>query len=397
MKNAGQPGEICILHLITRLIRGGAQLNTLYTAAHTAIDGCEVRSVIATGLDADAAGDLFDDARGLGIEPVIVSHLVRRGSVWHDSLALLQLCQLIRRLRPTIVHTHTSKAGFLGRIAARLMQVPVVIHTPHGAIHHGYFPSAREAGIYVRLERLVARRCDVAICLTEGEKRDWEAVNVRHPRVEIIPSGVDIEKFAKPSRPLPEIRRDLGLAEGDCIVGYVGRLVELKGIDYMIRAMPAILAQVPHTRLLIVGDGEFRPQLESLARELGVDEQTCFAGARADVPDMLAVMDVAVLPTICTEAMGRVLVEAAAAGKPVVATHLGGVEDVVRHNETGLIVAPEDADALADATITILTDAELASRLGETARKQADNFSLDTMMRQLNRLYGSFLHPPAGC
>lgn len=396
MKNAGQPGEICILHLITRLIRGGAQLNTLYTAAHTAIDGCEVRSLVATGPDIDDAGDLFDDARALGIEPVIVSHLVRRGSVWHDPLALLQVCQLIRRLRPTIVHTHTSKAGFLGRIAARLMRVPVVIHTPHGAIHHGYFPSACEAGFYVRLERLVARRCDVAICLTEGEKHDWETVNVRHPRVEVIPSGVDIAKFEKPSRPLPEIRRDLGLAEDDRIIGYVGRLVELKGINYMIRAMPAILAQVPHARLLIVGDGEFRPQLESLARELGVDEHTCFAGSRADVPDMLAVMDVAVLPTICAEAMGRVLVEAAAAGKPVVATRLGGVEDVVRHDETGLIVAPEDADALATATITILTDAELATRLGETARKQAGKFSLDEMMRQLNRLYASFLHPPAG-
>ncbi|MDP7395647.1 MAG: glycosyltransferase family 4 protein [Lentisphaeria bacterium] len=397
MKNAGQPGEICILHLITRLIRGGAQLNTLYTAAHTAIGGCQARSVVATGPDVDDAGDLFDDARALGIEPVIVSHLVRRGSVWHDPLALLQLCRLIRRLRPTIVHTHTSKAGFLGRVAARLMRVPVVIHTPHGAIHHGYFPSARKTGIYVRLERLVARRCDVAICLTEGEKRDWETVNVRHRRVEVIPSGVDIAKFEKPSRPLPEIRRELGLAEDDRIIGYVGRLVELKGIGYMIRAMPAILAQVPQARLLIVGDGEFRPQLESLARELGVDERTCFVGTRTDVPDMLAAMDVAVLPTICAEAMGRVLVEAAAAGKPVVATRLGGVGDVVRHDETGLIVAPEDADALAVATITILTDAELATRLGETARKQAGKFSLDEMMRQLNRLYASFLPPPGGC
>jgi glycosyltransferase involved in cell wall biosynthesis len=158
-----------------------------------------------------------------------------------------------------------------------------------------------------------------------------------------------------------------------------------------VRAMPAIIASEPKAVLLILGDGEQRQALHNLATELGVQDCVVFAGARDDVPNLLAIMEVAVLPTICTEAMGRVLVEAAAAGKPVVATRLGGVEDVVVDNETGLIVAPEDAAALSAAIVRVLADPALAATMGAAARIRAERFSLDAMMQKLNALYTSFL------
>lgn len=390
--NAGQrPDRVCILHLITRLIRGGAQFNTLYTAAHTAIPDRDVRTVVAAGPSHDPGGDLLAEAAELGVELAAVPHFVRRISLWHDALALLETYRLIKRLRPTIVHTHTSKAGFVGRVAARFARVPCVIHTPHGAIHQGYFKSPWRVRMYVRLERFVTRWCDAVVCLTNGEKRDWHDVDVVHSRTEIIPSGVDLATFAQPTRPGAAIRDEMGLEDDARIIGYVGRLVELKGIDYLVQAMPAIIASEPKAVLLILGDGEQRQALHNLATELGVQDCVVFAGARDDVPNLLAIMEVAVLPTICTEAMGRVLVEAAAAGKPVVATRLGGVEDIVVDNETGLIVAPEDAAALSAAIGRVLADPAFAATMGAAARIRAERFSLDAMMQKLNALYTSFL------
>lgn len=373
------PRLLRVLHVITRLVVGGAQENTLLTVCGLRARGYEVE--LAAGPEAGPEGVLQ-------VPEGIVFHriptLVREIRPLADLRALWDLYWLMAR-GYDVVHTHTSKAGVLGRIAARLAGVPVVVHTPHGHVYHGYGGRVRSR-LFVWVERLLARWTDVLVALTESERREHLAEKVgRAEQWCVIPSGVEIERYRKPT---PLRRSDLGLPEASFVVGCVARLVPVKGIEDAVTATAQLVDLTPPVHLVLVGDGPQRGALQKLAGQLGVRERVHFLGLRRDVPDLLPVFDILVLPSR-NEGMGRVLVEAQAAGVPVVATRVGGVPDLVSEGQTGRLVPPGDPAALAAAIRSLAEDRAALTQMRDAARAHvAECLSAEAMVASLEAVYG---------
>ena len=380
---------IRVLHVITRMVRGGAQMNTLATVL--GLDNGIWRSELATGPSEGPEGSLEIAARVAGARLIHIPDLVRPIAPARDARALGQLVRLIRRERPHVVHTHTSKAGVLGRVAARLCRAPVVVHTPHGHVFHSYESRVRTA-LFIGAERLCGRLADRQIALTEGCRRDHLALRIAPAdRFVTIHSGVDFSPF-EAARPRREaVRRELGLPPGAMVLGTVGRLAPIKGQRYLLEAFAALRQSAPRLQLLLVGDGELRADLEQLAERLGCREQTRFLGLRRDVPELLAAMDLFALPSL-NEGMGRVLLEAMALELPIVATEVGGIPDLVEDGETGLLVPPGDSVALGEAIQRLLAAPELAKRLGRQGKARATpHYSQEAMVARIEALYRELL------
>jgi len=371
------------LHLITRLSLGGPSLNTIDSVV--TLDRAGWRTILAAG-SVGAEISVVDQARSRGCRTVLLPALTREVSPARDLLALWQVFRLIRRERVVLVHTHTSKAGFVGRLAAWLAGVPVILHTPHGHIFYGYYGPALTA-VFVALERLAARLTDRIVVLTERGIEEHLARGIgRREQFRVIPSGVDLDAVRRGAPSYEAARGRLGVdPESRLIVG-LGRLEPVKGFQLLIEALPLICSAVPATRLLLVGDGSLRDELGARARALGVGERVQMAGARLDAAAFLAAADLVVVPSL-NEGMGRVLVEAMALGRPVVATRVGGIPAVMVEGETGSLVPPGDPPALARAASELLKDPGLRQRMGEAGRRRAEQFSLAVMESRLLDLY----------
>jgi glycosyltransferase involved in cell wall biosynthesis len=371
------------LHLITRLSLGGPSLNTIDSVL--ALDRAGWRTILAVG-SVEEEISVLDQARSRGCRIVFLPALTREVSPAKDLRALWQVFRLIKRERVTLVHTHTSKAGFLGRLAAWLARVPVVVHTPHGHVFYGYY-GRRLTALFVGLERLAAWLTDRIVVLTERGIEEHLARGIgRREQFRVIPSGVDLELIRLSARSYEMARSQLGVdSETHLIVG-LGRLEPVKGFQLLVKALPAILSGVPSARLLLVGEGSLRPALVNDARALGVADRLTFVGAQPEGAHFLAAADLVVVPSL-NEGMGRVLVEAMALGRPVVATRVGGIPAVVVDGETGRLVAPDDPAALARAVNELLKDPGLRQRMGEAGRRRAEQFSLTVMESRLLDLY----------
>lgn len=376
--------QIRVLHVITRLIVGGAQENTLLTVAH--LDRKRYRITLASGLVTGPEGSLEDQ-----IPPDIaferIPELVRNPDPLKDVSALRRLYVLMRRGRYHIVHTHTTKAGLLGRIAARLARVPVVVHTPHGHAFHGYL-NAPGSHALRWVERWLARWTDRIICLTETERQDHLDVRAApREKFEVIHSGVDIERFRQARHSSGrEMRRSFGLPEDAPLVGCVARLVPVKGVQHLLEAVPLIRAAVPRATVVFVGDGPLRADLERRAASLGLDGAVSFLGLQRDVARIIALCDVVVLPSL-NEGMGRVAVEAFAAGRPVIGSRVSGLQDMVADGETGFLVPPADVESLARAIIRCLMDPLLAEAMGRRAGDEVERFGVRPMVAKIDDLY----------
>lgn len=372
-----------LVHVITRLTPGGSSANTIDSAAAAVRAG--YRTILATG-PSGAEVDLGAVAERTGCRVVTIPALVRAPAPLRDPTALFQIYRLLRAERPDIVHTHTSKAGVLGRVAAFLAGAPVVIHTSHGHVFHGYYGRATTTS-FVWLERFAARIADRLVFLTETEARDHRARRIGRPdRYVTIPSGVDVESLRRRAPTRPVARRELGWpAEAEVILG-VGRLVPVKGFDLLVQALPAIRRARPAAELVLIGEGPERPRLQHLAEELSVLDAVTMPGARNDVCPYLAAADVLVAPSR-NEGQGRALVEAMSLGLPVVGARVGGIPDVLDEGACGLLVPPEDPAAIARAVVSVLEDASLAARYRERGLPQAERFSLPVMETELLALY----------
>lgn len=371
------------LHLITRLSLGGPSLNTIDSVV--AMDRAGWRTILAAG-SVEAEISVVDQARSRGCETVLLPALTRAVSPARDLLALWQVFRLLKRERVALVHTHTSKAGFVGRLAARLARVPVVVHTPHGHVFYGYY-GPRLTALFVRLERLAARVTDRIIVLTELGIEQHLAQGIgRREQFSVIPSGVDLAAARRAAPPYETARGRLGVDPETRLIVGLGRLVPVKGFQLLVKALPLIRSQVPSARLLLVGDGPLREDLLAEARALGVGDGLDIAGAQLDPAPFLAAADLVVVPSL-NEGMSRVLVEAMALGRPVVATRVGGIPAVVVEGETGRLVPPDDPPALAHAVSELLKDPSLRQRMGEASRRRAERFSLAVMESRLLDLY----------
>jgi glycosyltransferase involved in cell wall biosynthesis len=372
-----------VLHVITRLVVGGAQENTLLTVAH--LDRHLFDLTLASGPTSGPEGSLEDEVPD-DVRFVRLPHLVRDPAPWRDLLALGALYRLMRGGRYDIVHTHTTKAGLLGRLAARAARVRAVVHTPHGHAFSGYLPHAASWAL-VRVERALARWTDRIICLTGAERDDYLALGVGRPeQLVVVHSGVPLERFARPGRDPGRCRDALGIPPAVPVVGCVARLVPVKGVDCLLEAFALVRAAAPQAHLVVVGGGPERDGLLAKARRLGLDGCVTFAGLRRDVADLLAAFDVVAVPSL-NEGMGKAAVEAMAAGLPVVASAVSGLREVVRDGETGILVPPADPGRLADAILQLLRDPVLRVRMGAAGRARAESYSVARMVDALAALY----------
>ncbi|RMF63069.1 MAG: glycosyltransferase family 1 protein [Calditrichaeota bacterium] len=382
---ANKRNRIRILHIITNLPVGGAQDNTLLTVERLDRTTYEVSLLCAPEGDWLARVQAIPD-----LELIFIKQLIRRIHPWQDLVAFVKILRIIRRGRYDIVHTHSSKPGFLGRIAAKLVRVPVIIHTLHGFSFHNFMnPVIRR--VFILIERFLSRLTDKIVTVSRLNLEKALALRLGRPDQFVnIYSGIDFSRFDR-SVDVEAKKQELGILNGEKIVGMVGRLSTQKSPTDLIRAIPRVLQRTRDVRFVLVGDGELRKKSERLCRELGVESRVMFLGFRDDIPELLHTFDVYVLPSLW-EGLGRSLTEAMYTGRPVVATRVEGVPELVEHQKTGLLVEPQDVDALADSIVTLLADEKEARRLGQQAKARIDEaFHADRMVRELQQLYETTL------
>ncbi len=352
-----------VLRIVTRLNVGGPARHVLRIDAPLRARGW--RSVLATGRPGPGEGDLLDEAREAGLDVRVIPGLQREVHPLRDARALLALRALVRELRPAVVHTHTAKAGVLGRLAApRGPSRPALVHTFHGHVLAGYFGSARSA-LWRRLERALALRTDALVAVAPQVRDELLAIHRvgRAGQYRVVPPGIDAERVRPDRLGGAALRRALGLAPGDVLAGFVGRLAAVKDVGALLAAFDAARARCPRLALLVVGDG---PQSAALADALAAPRVRHLAPRHA-LNDVYGALDLLVLPSR-SEGCPQVVVEALAAGVPVLASAVGGVPGLVRHGREGLLVAPGDGPALADALAALGGDAALRARLAQGAR-----------------------------
>jgi len=383
-----------ILHVITRLILGGAQENTLLT-----VDGLHHRHgddvTLITGPAEGPEGDLFRRAADRGLKVELMPELVRAVRPGVDLKAYRLLRRSIRRLDPEVVHTHSSKAGIVGRAAAWHERVPAVVHTIHG-LPFGPSESPAKNRAYVALERWAARRCHAIVGVCDAMADQALAAGVGRPeQYRTVYSGMDVDAFLNPPRPRAEARRALGLADDEVAFGTVARLFERKGHDDILAAAPRVLAANPRVRFVFIGDGILRDRLKADADRLGVGHAVIFTGLVPPdrIPDLLNALDAVVHPSL-REGLARVLPQALLVGRPVVSYDVDGAREVVLP-ETGILLEPRDVDGLAAAVIRLAADPALRAALGAEGRRRfAHQFRQETMVDQLRSLYAELLAAP---
>jgi glycosyltransferase involved in cell wall biosynthesis len=393
---------IRVLHIITRLILGGAQENTLYTAIGQSRNPIFDVTLLA-GIDTGPEGNLHEKARAAGVNLVLMPALVRPIRPLTDARAFLQLYRFIRKGRYSIVHTHSSKAGILGRIAARMAGVPIVVHTLHSLVFHEY-QAAWKNRVYIQLKRLCAPLTDVLISVNEKTARGaFEAGIGRADQYVTIYSGMELEPFLGIGgrMSVAEAKRRLGIPAGAPVVGKVARLFPLKGHDQFLSAAAEIAKEEPRAWFLLVGDGILRANLEAEARRIGIWDRTVFAGLvpPESVPAHIQAMDV-VVHTSLREGLARVLPQAGAVGKPVVTFDLDGAPEIIRNGQSGYLVAPGDTAAVASRVLELLREPERRRAFGEAGRAYAAaDFDVDQMVERINAVYSRVLERrrrPAG-
>jgi len=304
-----------------------------------------------------------------------------------DLLAFWELFRLCRRERFDVVHTHTSKGGFLGRIAARLAGVPLVIHTAHGFYFNQMNCGPKAAVFYRFLEKFASHFCDLIISVNEEDRLSAIEKGVVSPsKIHTVINGINTKRFENVVPP-DSLRRELDPSGQAILMGTTGRLMPQKGYQYLIQAMPSVLREFPGARVIFVGDGPLESELKGLAGQLGVSDQCRFLSFRTDIPELLASFDIFVLPSLW-EGLSISLLEALAAGKPIVATNIKGNREVIDHGVNGLLVNPGDPAAVAEGIIHLIRDKEKARGVGERAREKARKcFSEEAMVQRTLDLY----------
>lgn len=380
-----------VAHVITRLIVGGAQENTLFNVddqQHLFAD--EV--CLLTGPDAGPEGSLEARGRARGLDIRVIPELRRSLKPWSDWKAVGAIRRALQRFQPELVHTHSSKAGILGRLAAWQLAIPAV-HTIHGAsFHFGQNPFLHWA--YRRSEARAAHWCRHFISVCNAMTDQYVAAGIApRDKFTTIYSGMDVDAFLSPVRTKNEVRSSLDLQPDHIVIGKVARLFHLKGHEYLIDAVPEVVAANPRVRFLLVGDGILRKQLEARISELGIAEYFRFAGLVPpdQVTDFVHAMDI-VVHTSNWEGLARVLPQGLIAGKPVISFNIDGAPEVCIPETTGLLVEHRNIPQLSSAMLRLAADADLRQKLGETGRRMFTNqFRHEYMTARIREVYARVL------
>ncbi len=380
-----------VTHIITRLVIGGAQENTLATIRGLrAKTGVEVKLI--SGPTIGPEGSLENEARKIfGNQPsdfTVVPELVRPVHPLKDFVALRKLEKILRVQQPDIVHTHSGKAGILGRLAAKRAGVPVIIHHIHGP-SFGNFQGALANLVFTAAEKHAAKVTDHFFCSASAMTKLYLAAGIGKPEMFTrIFSGFNLEPFLNATNDLA-LRKKLDLDENDFVIGKIARLFKLKGHADLIKAFAKILPQVPHARLLFVGDGILRGEIEKQARELNIRDKIIFTGlvSPSEVARYVGLMD-CLAHLSYREALSRALPQALAAGKPVIAYDFDGADEICLENETGFLIRTGDIETAAQKLLQLARDAELRKKLGQRGQQFVkENFSVEKMVADQYSVY----------
>jgi glycosyltransferase involved in cell wall biosynthesis len=376
-----------IAHVITSSHPfGGAQRNTLLTIKGLARDGYKVELICGTG------GRLIPEAESLGISVHELADLVRPLTPSQDLRALCQIYRLCRMRGYSIVHTHSVKAGLLGRLAARLAGVPTIVHTIHGAPF--VLGNDLRSRIYFFYERFIGYLTCRVVCVGEVLRREvagWKVLPEH--KLTTIYSGIELSAYA-PQCSADAMKQKLRADRAWPIVGCIGRLSEQKAQSDLVEAIALLKPKYPEILLLLAGDGELRSQLEQQISKLELTGNVWLLGERDDIADLLSVFEVYAMSSRW-EGVGRALTEAMYAGLPVVATAVNGVTELVIDGQTGILVPPANSARIAAAVDRLVSDRTLAKMLGAEARRRvADLMDADRMVSDLEELYDGLISRP---
>lgn len=379
-----------VLHIHTRAVIGGSGTNTLLSMQ--GLDSTRFEPILACGKE----GPLIDAVKIKGLRVITIRNMVNRINLLKDFLSLLELIYWMKREKIDIVHTHNSKAGILGRFSGWLCGIPIVVHTMHSCVFKYPNISRLERNCYLLIEKFTALFTDRVIFISEVLKKEFLQAKVVSPqKVTVIYSGIEIEKFKIPVE-TDKIKKELGINSEDLIVGTVGRLEEGKGQEFILQAAAKIVKDRPCVKFIFVGDGLLRNKLMTQAKSLGIQDNVIFTGLRQDIPRFLAILDIFIFASLY-EGMGRVVLEAEAAGKPVVATRVGGIPDIVKEDETAILVPSGDANSLFEAIERLIKDKLLRQKMGEAARRFIDyRFSSQKMVKEIIELYEELIKEKFG-
>jgi len=385
-----------ILRIIARLNVGGPARHVVLLDKGLRARGHQ--TLLVHGAVDRGEGDLERLAVEAGVPTLKLSSLGRRVHPLKDAGALVRLVYTTFREAPDIIHTHTAKAGALGRIAAFVFNATrrrrsrcVVVHTFHGHVLDGYFNPA-VSGLVCRVERLLARVTDRIVTISPAQRDD---IVDRYriggsERTVVVPLGLELRPSVSDADAGP-LRAELGLAEHSIVFGFVGRLVPIKDVPTLLLAFERLLQTIPDAYLLLAGDGPTRPDVQALIADRALASHVRLLGWREDLARIYAAMDVCVLSSR-NEGTPVALIEAMQAGRPIIATRVGGVPDVVADGDTGLLVGPGDVEALAGAMATLARDPALRSRLGQLGRERtARQFGSERLVDDIATLYENAL------
>lgn len=380
-----------VVHIITRLIIGGAQENTLLS-----VEGLRERhrdqAILITGPPEGPEGDLLGRAAALKDDLIVIPELIRPIKPFIDWNAYRVLRRLIRDLKPEVVHTHSSKAGIVGRAAAWDEKVPAVVHTIHG-LPFGPSEKPWKNRIYIASERWAANRCHAIVGVCDSMCEQALEAGVGKPeQYSTVYSGMDVDAFLNPAQSRESVRRELGLADDEVAFATVARLFERKGHDDILEVAPAILAANPKVRFVFIGDGILRDKLIARTEEMGLRHAFVLTGLvpPARIPDLLNGVDAVVHPSL-REGLARVLPQGLLVGRPVISYDVDGAKEVVLP-ETGYLLKTRDLPALTDAILALAADPTKRKTMGEAGRtKFAHQFRHETMSDELHSLYERLL------
>ncbi len=377
-----------VLRIIARLNIGGPAIHTITLTSELNKRGFS--DTLVCGKVNDSEGDMAYLAEEKGVKPIVIHNLGREISVLKDLKAFLKLVSIMYRERPDIVHTHTAKAGTLGRIAAICTGVPVRFHTFHGHVFDGYF-SPRKAKAFLLIERFLALFTDRVITVSESVKN--EIVNklkvTDDSKCVIVPLGFDLDTFLKSGEKKGLFRKKIGTDDETLLIGIVGRLVPIKNHAMFLDVACKVKDRVKKMKIkfIIVGDGELKGQLKKRAADMGLEEEVLFTGWVEDLASVYADLDVVTLTSL-NEGTPVSLIEAMACGKPVMATNVGGVRDLVKEEMNGLLVKSGDVGAFADKLISLLESPDRREHLGENGRRSViDKYSKERLVGDIESLY----------
>lgn len=376
-----------IVHIITRLIIGGAQENTLLSCEGQHDLGHDVTLITGPGIGPE--GSLMDRARGYGYRVIEVDAMRRAIHLSRDTQTFSDLAKRLRELKPDVVHTHSSKAGIIGRWAARRARVPAIIHTIHGLAFTAS-TSRLANGVYRTLEKITAPLTTRIVCVADAMAKQSLQAGIGRPEQYVtVYSGMETASFVNPPVSRDEMRRRLGLKPTDVAVGTIARLFDLKGHEDLLELAPKLCSHHPHLKFLWVGDGSLRSLYEQAIARMGLQNRFILTGLvpPAQIPNFTGAMDILVHPSR-REGLARALPQGSLAGCPVICYDIDGNAEALIHEKTGFVIPPFQTVQLEGALSVLLTDPQMRAAMGARGRDFAlQRFDTRVMVESLERVY----------